>query len=328
MDVPRRLGEPLLVAVAAGLRVRFAPSTVRTYVWHLGRFFAWLAARGIEDVGRVVAEDVEAYRTQLSETPSERKGPYSTTHLNSALAAVKALYRWLGETDVIGHDPARRLRPARLPRRLPRRVLSVPEAARLVEAPADRDALGLRDRAALELRYGAALRRAELLALGAGDVDAADQVVRVERGKGGRGRVVPFGAPAARALEQYLRWGRPELLARRPREHALFVSFRGRRLDRQTLAEIVSTAARTAGIERHVTPHSLRHACATHMLERGAELRHLQEILGHASLDSTQVYTHLSLRHLRETIARCHPRERAAEGSETVCPNPDLHPGG
>ena len=328
MDVPRRLGEPLLVAVAAGLRVRFAETTVRTYCWHLGRFFAWLSARGLEDVGRVRAEDIEAYRTELSERTTERGAPASTTHLNTALAAVKALYLWLVETDALGHDPARRLRPTRVPRRLPRTVLSAPEAARLVEASRATTALGLRDRAALELLYGAALRRAELLALDVGDVDAAEKVVRVERGKGGRGRVVPFGAPAARAVEQYLRWGRPELVARRPRERALFVSFRGRRLDRQTLAEIVAGAARSAGIERHVTPHSLRHACATHMLENGAELRHLQELLGHASLDSTQVYTHLSLRHLRETIARCHPRERAGEASGTVSTEPDLDRGG
>jgi len=328
MDVPRRIGEPLRVAVAAGLRVRFAEATVQTYVWHLGRFFAWLLARGVEDVGRVRAEDVEAYRTDLAERTTERGRPASTTHLNTALAAVKALYRWLSECDVIGHDPARRLRPARLPRRLPHRVLSIEEAVRLVEAPPATTALGLRDRAALELLYGAGLRRAELLALDLGDADAGDQVVRVELGKGGKGRIVPFGAVAARAIETYERWARPELALRGPRERALFVSFRGRRLDRQTLADVVLGAARAAGIDRHVTPHSLRHACATHMTENGAELRHLQEILGHASLDSTQVYTHLSLRHLRETYARCHPRERTEKGSETASPRPDLDPGG
>jgi len=111
-------------------------------------------------------------------------------------------------------------------------------------------------------------------------------------------------------LDKYLRWIRPELVHGRLKEEALLVSYSGRRLDRLTLGEIVASAARAAGIERRVTPHSLRHACATHMLENGADLRHLQELLGHASLSTTQVYTHLSLRHLRETYARCHPRER------------------
>ena len=156
-------------------------------------------------------------------------------------------------------------------------------------------ALGVRDRVAVEILYATGLRRTELLALDLGDISVEDLVVRVRRGNGGKGRVAPFGRPAAEVLAKYLRWIRPELMHGHRDEQALLVSYSGRRLDRYTLGEIVASAARAAGIERRVTPHSLRH---------------LQELLGHASLSSTQVYTHLSLRHLRETYARCHPRER------------------
>jgi integrase/recombinase XerD len=309
MSVPRELGEPLLVALAHGLGLSHAPNTVADYVYKLRKLFAFLRARGIEDVGRVSVADLQAFREHLAETPTEH-GPPTPGHLNNALKAVKAMYRWLCESDVIAHDPARRLRFVREPRRLPRTILSAAEAVKMCEAPDMGSALGVRDRVAIEILYATGLRRAELLALDLGDVSVDDLVVRVRRGKGGKGRMAPFGRPAATVLDKYLRWVRPELVHGRLKEEALLVSYSGRRLDRLTLGEIVASAARAAGIERRVTPHSLRHACATHMLENGADLRHLQELLGHASLSTTQMYTHLSLRHLRETYARCHPRER------------------
>jgi site-specific recombinase XerD len=181
----------------------------------------------------------------------------------------------------------------------------------MCEAPDVATAFGVRDRVALELLYGTAVRRAELLALDVDDVSVEERTLRVERGKGGKGRVVPFGEPAAEILSKYLQWVRPELLRRTPRERALLLNGITGRLGCDGLADIVAAAAVAAGIGRRVTPHALRHACATHMLENGADIRYLQELLGHASLTSTQVYTHVSLRHLRETYARCHPRERA-----------------
>ena len=312
MSVPRELGEPLLVALAHGLGLSHAPNTVTGYVYRLRKLFVFLRARGIDDVGLVSASDLQAFREHLAETATTHgeHGPATPGHLNNALKAVKAMYRWLCESDVIAHDPARRLRFVREPRRLPRTILSASEAVKMCEAPDMGSALGVRDRVAIEILYATGLRRAELLALDLGDISVEDLVVRVRRGKGGKGRVAPFGRPAATVLDKYLRWIRPELAHGREREQALMLSYSGRRLDRLTLGEIVACAARAAWIERRVTPHSLRHACATHMLENGADLRHLQELLGHASLSTTQVYTHLSLRHLRETYARCHPRER------------------
>ena len=311
-----RLGEALLVAFADGLRLRFSPTTVDSYVWQLRRLFAFLSARGLADAARVGAEDLETFRQRLAETPTERGWPPSVSHVNGAVAALKAFYRWLADVEAVAHDPTRRLRPARVPRRLPRTVLSVEEAVRLVEAPDVTTPLGVRDRVALELLYATGLRRAELLALDVVDLSTQDRTLRVEEGKGRKGRVVPFGAPAARLTEDYLRWVRPDLARRRPAERALLLSYRGFRLDPQTLADRVQAAAQRARLERQVTPHALRHACATHMLEAGADLRHIQEILGHASLDSTQVYTHLSLHRLREVYARCHPRERATLNKE------------
>jgi integrase/recombinase XerD len=199
-----------------------------------------------------------------------------------------------------------------------------------VEAPDTSKALGYRDRTLLEVLYATAIRRAELLALAVGDVDLEEGLVRVERGKGGKGPVVPLTVVAAQHLEHYLRWVRPELVLRRPRERALFVSFRAWPLDTRTLGDLLIGYARTAGVQKRVTCHGFRHACATHMLEAGADLRPIQELLGHNSISSTEIYTHVSLKHLRQTYDRCHPRQRDTLGAAAVTddqdPLPD-HPG-
>ena len=307
----RRLDESLLVAYADGQRMRLAKQTLEYYVFHLRHLFVFLKNRGIEEAARVRNEDLESFRLSVASMLTERGRLPSNTYLNSRLAAVKSLYRWLYDTDAIGYDPTRKLGAAKIPRRLPKTVLTVEEAVRLVESPDRSTPLGVRDRAMLELLYATGLRRGELLALDEDDVSIEEQIVRVLHGKGGKSRVSPFGKIAALALDQYRRWIRPELVRTRPAETALFVSFRGLRLGPQTLAEIVAEAALSVGIEHHVTPHALRHACATHMLEAGADLRHIQELLGHESISSTQIYTHISIRHLKETYARTHPRERS-----------------
>jgi integrase/recombinase XerD len=313
MAIDRRLGEPLLVAFADGMRTRLAQATLDHYVWILRHFFEHLRAQNIEDVARVRAEDIARYRQLVGETPTRWGRPPTAAYVNAMLAAIKALYGWLIEIDAIGYDPAARIKAARAPKRLPKTVLSDVEAIRLVEAGEMSSLLGVRDRAALEVLYATGIRRAELLALDVGDLSVVDRVVRIERGKGGKGRMVPLGKIAAQVLDHYLRWVRPELTRLRPGEAALFVSHRSRRLGSTALAEIISRRARAVGIESTVTPHALRHACATHMLEAGADLRHIQELLGHSSIQSTQIYTHVSLRHLREAYARYHPRERQSQ---------------
>jgi integrase/recombinase XerD len=308
--VERKLGEPLLTAVAAGLRARGAAQrTIQTRVWQLRRFFAFLRDRHIEDPVRVSAEDLQSYRQRLIETPTPRGTPASASHVNGVLASIKCFYALLLEWDLIGHDPTRRLSFVKKPRRLPGTILTVEEVRRIVEAPDASTVLGYRDRTILEVFYATAIRRAELMALALSNVRLPERLIRIEMGKGSKDRLVPLTEVAAQHLDHYLRWIRPEL-ARRPKERAVFLSFRGWPIDERTLGDIVINAAARAGIDKRVTCHSFRHACATHMLENGADLRPIQELLGHASLSSTQIYTHVSLRHLRQTFDRCHPRQR------------------
>ena len=194
----------------------------------------------------------------------------------------------------------------RLPKRLPR-VLSFEQATLVVEHP-DAAPLGLRDRAALELLYGGGLRVSELTGLRPGDLDLERGLVRVE-GKGGRQRIVPMGRLAADAARRYLARGRP-FLGKQQEAAAFLLNARGRRISRQGVFGIVRGHAAAVGIEQPVTPHVLRHSFATHLLERGADLRVVQELLGHASVATTEIYTHLGDGALRAAFERAHPRAR------------------
>ncbi|MDX1622088.1 MAG: tyrosine-type recombinase/integrase [Nitriliruptorales bacterium] len=185
----------------------------------------------------------------------------------------------------------------------------MPEVEELLSAPTGADARALRDRAMLELLYGAGLRISELTSLDVDDLDRADQLVRV-RGKGDKERIVPYGGGAADALDHWLVRGRPQLATSSP---ALFVNTRGKRLTRQGVWKLVRGHAARVGLEDVVTPHALRHSYATHLLDGGADVRAVQELLGHASVTTTQIYTQVSRRHLRDVYDRAHPRARAAD---------------
>jgi integrase/recombinase XerD len=196
----------------------------------------------------------------------------------------------------------------KVPRQIPAKLLTEAEVLRLLSAPATTTPLGLRDRAILELLYSSALRNAELRALELGDVDFPRLQVRVNRGKGRKSRVVPLGETASIWAEKYLRGSRAMLLKGFDPGH-FFLTQRGQPLTSEALADMVRRYAQAAGLTTRVTPHLLRHCCATHMLARQAGLRHLQEMLGHASPDSTQIYTKVEISELREMHQRCHPRE-------------------
>jgi integrase/recombinase XerD len=212
---------------------------------------------------------------------------------------------------VLADDPALDVTVARRQRRLPD-VLSVEEVARLLAQPRGDGPIVWRDRAILELLYAAGLRVGELVALDVGDVHLNVEYVRCV-GKGGRERVVPIGAAAVRSLQRYLAHGRPALAGRKPTA-ALFVNRRGGRLTRQSVWKLLRDSARAAGLRRPIHPHTLRHSFATHLLDGGADLRAVQEMLGHASVATTQIYTHLSRARLREVYRRAHPRDRMAIG--------------
>ena len=284
-----------------------SPATARSYGADLQQLLDWLGAR-------CCALDALDRRTARAFAADLGRREYVPATLARKLSALRGLCRFLTDRGVLAVDPAAALPGPRRRRRLPR-ALRLDEVERLFAAVQRRGGpLGLRDAVVFELLYGCGLRSQELIEVDVGDPRAAEAELLV-RGKGGRMRVVPVGEQAAAALQAYVERGRgllewaaqvgggPESPARRP----LLLSKSGRRLRTSDVRRLVDRACREAGLE-HASPHMLRHAYATHMLERGADLRAIQELLGHASVSTTQVYTHVSGAHLRRVYDLHHPR--------------------
>jgi integrase/recombinase XerC len=225
------------------------------------------------------------------------------------VTAVKALFRFLFQRGYLLSDPAGPLAYPRRELRLPRGVLSREECRRLVETPKLATAAGLRDRAILETFYGTGIRAGELATLKVADVDTEDRVLRVILGKGGKDRNVPLTRAAAEAIEAYIVHARPRFRGA-ARAAWLFLALRGGRTYPDLLNGIVHAAAKAGGIEKPVTCHTLRHSVATHLLKGGADIRHIQSLLGHASLQSTERYTHVEISDLAKVMKRAHPRGR------------------
>ena len=276
-----------------------APRTIEAYKRDLDDFARFLRARGTTRPEDVTRAAVTLYLVSL-----RRRGRSPAT-VKRRTAAIRSFYHYLLREQMMEQDPTLDLGAPKLPRRLPN-VLTVDEVDRLLSAPDPSTPEGLRDRAMLELMYGSGLRVGELVGLNLGDVDPAAELVRC-LGKGSKERVVPVGSRAVAALLAYQRRGRPAL-ARRRALQALFISSRGR-LTRQACWKLTRAHARRAGISRALTPHVLRHSFATHLLEGGADLRAVQEMLGHASISTTQIYTHVARDRLRAVYAQAHPRE-------------------
>ncbi len=279
-----------------GLRARgAAAATLRAYAGDLGRYTAWLAARD--------ATPATADRAALRAFAASLGGAgLSAATRARALSAIRHLHRWLHATGAAPVDAAAELPAPRRERRLPEGVRRQ-ESAALLDQPWSDDALGRRDRAIFELLYGCGLRVSEACGLDVDDAGARE--VRV-LGKGGKTRLVPIGAPALDALAAWLARARPEL-ARPDSPPALFLSARGRRLEPSAVRRALVRRLRSVGLPPR-TPHALRHAYATDLLEGGGDLRAIQELLGHASLQTTEIYTHVSVAHLRRAHAQAHPR--------------------
>lgn len=288
-----------------------ARNTRDAYRRDLHRYAAFLAERGVEDLARAREEDVEAFVAHLSSAEYAPDRRYRASSIARTLAAVRSLHRFLVREGAASTDPAEAVVRPRVPRNLPR-PLTVEEVEDLLAAPGSDGPVALRDRAMLETLYGAGLRISELVALDVDDVDLKEGSVRAV-GKGSKERVVPLGRYAVRAVEGYLTRARPALATARSRG-ALFLNQRGGRLTRQGCAGIIKATARRAGIRKRVTPHMLRHSFATHLLEGGADVRVVQELLGHASVATTQIYTLVTKDHMREVYFTSHPRARRAAG--------------
>jgi tyrosine recombinase XerC len=275
-----------------------SPATLRAYRRDLRELGAWASAIG-RDPGRLVYRDLRRWAAVLSERRLARAS------VARKLAAARSLHDHLVRSGAASHNPAELLPSPKREQRLPR-VLRADEVAALLDRIPARTPLEVRDRALLELAYSCGLRADEIIRLDRDDIDFDSEAIRVT-GKGSKTRILPVGEPAQKALRRYLETARPAL-EQRDAEPALFLSRRGRRLSPSDIRRRLERWVREAALAGHVSPHTLRHSFATHLLEGGADLRSIQELLGHASVATTQVYTRVEPSRLRREYARAHPR--------------------
>jgi integrase/recombinase XerD len=275
-----------------------AKNTLAAYRRDLALFARWLAENETRDIARARSTDVQAY--MLVRHPDSK-----ATSANRRLAVFRRFYRWALREHVASEDPTLRLRPARQAMRVPK-TLPESQVEALLTAPNVDEPLGVRDRAMLELMYASGLRVSELVELKLVHLSLADGVVRV-LGKGAKERLVPFGEEARGWLESWLGTARADVLEGR-RSDALFVTVRAAAMTRQMFWNIVKKYALAGGIAQAISPHTLRHAFATHLLNHGADLRAVQLLLGHADISTTTIYTHVARERLRQLHAKHHPR--------------------
>ncbi len=277
-----------------------AERTRRAYGNDLRQFATWAGDRGLPDPGGVQHRDVRLFAARLSES-----GAAAAT-VARKLASVRGLYDHLVRSGSLGQNPADLVGSPKRPGKLPK-VLAPDQMAELLDRIPAHTPLEVRDRAMFELTYSCGLRCEEIVSLDLDSIDFESEQLRV-RGKGGKERLLPVGEPAQRALERYLETARPALLLGEPSERALLLSRRGRRLSSSDVRRRLRRWVREAAIGAGISPHSLRHAFATHLLEGGADLRSIQELLGHASISTTQIYTRVDPSRLRRQYEQSHPR--------------------
>ncbi|WP_295577875.1 site-specific tyrosine recombinase XerD [uncultured Microbacterium sp.] len=284
--------------------------TVGAYRRDLAVYTQWLTHREIATTEAVTAATVAEFAAERASA----QPPPAATSLARLQSSVRGLHRFLVREGIATEDPTGRLRPPRAPQRLPK-ALTIDQVEALLDAsgpapgtPSDGDLIGLRDRALLELLYATGARVTEIVQLDVDDLAHGD-VLRV-RGKGSKERIVPIGSYARGAVDAYLARARPELSRRGRATPRLFLGARGAPLSRQSAWLVIQQAADRAGLTAHVSPHTLRHSFATHLLQGGADVRVVQELLGHASVATTQIYTHVTVDALRDVYVTSHPRAR------------------
>ena len=282
-------------------------NTLEAYRSDLQQYGEFLERHELDPL-EVNTVELTEFISELAKASPERSAAAPAT-LQRKIACLRSFYRHLRREQTIDHDPASELRAPRSRARLPK-VLSRDEVVRLLEQPRGTSPAALRDRALLETMYACGLRASEAIGLELSELDLEAGIL-IARGKGSKERIVPIGGKAIDALRAYLEKGRPQLVGVRP-EPRVFVNLRGGGLTRQGLYKIVRRHARTADLEHRMSPHTLRHTFATHLLNGGCDLRSLQEMLGHADIGTTQIYTHLSTERLRDVYFEAHPRAQIA----------------
>ncbi len=281
--------------------------------WHgLKYFLRWAHERDLAYPAQVTHPILQSYQRGLFRYRKANGKPLSVSSQRDRIGAVKSLFSWLCREHVIEANPASDIELPRAEKRLPGEALSVSQIEAVMSVPDITDPLGIRDRALLELLYSTAIRRTEAARLRTADLNREKHILWVRQGKGKKDRVVPVGTRALQWIEKYIEDVRP-LLAANPDEHALFLTGYGTAFNADVLGRRVRECMLKAGLEREgLGPHLLRHTCATHMLEGGADIRFIQELLGHEKLETTAIYTRVGIAQLQAVHARCHPAERRA----------------
>jgi len=290
----------------------YAEGTIEGRTFDLKFFLAWAEERDLKQASQITRPILEAFQRSLWRYTRPDGQRLGWTTQRTRLGTIKDFFRWLTKQNVILHNPASELEMPRPEKRLPQEVLSLSEVERLLAVPNVADPLGIRDRAMLELFYSTGMRRTELCRLELPDLHTERRTVHIRKGKGKRDRMVPIGQRAAYWVEHYLRETRPRLCLD-TRTQALFLTGYGGPFNPDVVSRMVSAWMEQAGLPKKGSCHLLRHTCATHMLEGGADIRYIQQLLGHEKLDTTAIYTEVSIKQLQEVHARCHPAARLTD---------------
>jgi integrase/recombinase XerD len=304
-DVPQVVGDYLRhIAIERGL----SANTQAAYRRDLEGYLAWLGSHGVDEEAAVTAAHVSEYTASLK-TPEGQ--PVRASSLARVLSSIRGLHRFLLDEQLVEVDVAREVRPPKLPGRLPK-AITIDQVRSLLDTTDGDELLAIRDKALLELLYATGARVSEAVGLNVDDVIDTD-IVRL-LGKGGKQRIVPLGSFAREAVDRYLVRVRPVFSALGRSTPALFLGQRGARLSRQSAWLVLQRAAERAGLEADISPHTLRHSFATHLLQGGADVRVVQELLGHSSVATTQLYTLVTVDNLRDVYTQSHPRARWTAG--------------
>lgn len=305
----------------------WSPRTIDRRAYSLGKFIAWCGERGIDNVGELTAEAVEAYRRSLYHHRNDRTGkPLKFSTQSSYLSAVCHWLAWLAEQGWITDNPAQRIVLPKSEHRLPSSYLTLSEVETLLNTVDLMTPAGLRDRTIMETFYSTGMRRAELIALQLDDLNAESCVLTIRQGKGRKDRVVPIGRRALEWINKYLHDGRPAMLA--DATDRLFLTTRGNTFHPNNLSALMRSYLVAAGITKRGSCHIFRHTAATLMLEGGADLRSIQTLLGHEQLNTTQIYTHVTIQRLREVHEQTHPgaTDRQRDKAEDKAEDKELPP--
>ena len=287
---------------------QFTDRTIGTYLNYVDLFEKYLKQKGIEKIEDVIRSVIDQYQIDLTTKNRYTKMNLAIATQQSRLVSIMSFFKFLNRRGYIEINPTSHIELPKVSKRPPSNYLSYKEVLKLLRAASGTDLLGLRDKAMLELLYSVGLRNSELRGLAVYDIDFTNETIRIF-GKGRKERIVPIGKVALDYIQEYMEKSRPFLLKRDKPTDIIFLSKRGRKMDIGTLPDIISRCRAKTDITKRVGAHTFRHSFATHLLMRGMDIRSLQELLGHNSIETTQIYTHITLKSLKNVYYKTHPRE-------------------